>query len=316
MKKAFTLVELLVTIAIIGILISLLLPAVQSVRESARRSTCSNNIKQISLACLQYEQTYGYFPCGGWAYGWTGDPDMGFGVNQPGGWIYNILPFIEQNDIRNIGAGQTFEQKKTTLQKAATTPISLFSCSSRRPLTLYRFAPEKQRFNMLTPPAVARGDYAINAGSQSVCEIYYGPTTIAQGLSKTYKWPSVANHTGVSYQRSTIKMAQITDGTTKTYLVGERYINPKNYSTGKCYADNAYLLTGYNNDHHRTTNSPPAQDKKGMNYTNRFGSAHHGSFSISMCDGSVKTIQYDIDPDLHRSLGNRQDGQVTSLAGL
>lgn len=316
MKKAFTLVELLVVVSIIAVLVSLLLPAVQSVRESARRSNCANNLKQISLGCLQYEQTYGFFPCGGWAYGWTGDPDMGFGVNQPGGWIYNILPFIEQNEIRNIGAGQTFEQKKITLQQAATTPIAIFSCSTRRPLVLYRFAPEKQRFNMLTPPQVARGDYAINAGSQNVCEIFYGPSTIAKGLSKSYRWPNVSNHTGISYQRSTVKISQITDGTTKTYLVGERYINPQNYSTGRCYADNAYLLTGYNNDHHRTTNSLPKQDTKGKNFTNRFGSAHKDSFSMSMCDGSVRNIKYDIDLETHRSLGNRKDGKIMDFASL
>lgn len=326
MKKAFTLVELLVSIAIVAVLIALLLPAVQSARESARRLHCSSNLKQISLGCLQYEQTYGYLPCGGWAYGWTGDPDMGFGEKQPGGWIYNILPFIEETEIRNIGAGQTFEQKKVSLQQAASNPITLFSCSSRRPATLYPFNPVQQMFNMNTVSGVARGDYAINAGSQSDCEIYYGPSSISQGLDPNYKWPDVSDHTGVSYQRSKIKLSHVTDGSTKTYLVGEKYMNPLKYSSGKCYADNNFLLTGYENDHSRTTFNPPAQDERGKDYMapsrsnvqlpNRFGSVHSNSFYMSMCDGSVKSIEYNIDPSLHRSLGNRKDGQVTNLAGF
>lgn len=326
MKKAFTLIEVLVCVVIIATLISMLLPAVQSVRESARRLKCSSNIKQISLGCLIYEQTHGHFPCGGWAYGWMGDPDMGFGERQPGGWIYNILPFIEETGIRSIGAGQTFNEKKVSLQQAAKTPIQLFSCPSRRTTTLYPFTPVQQIYNMNTTPMVARGDYAINAGSQSDCEIYYGPTTIAQGLDPNYKWPNVSDHTGVSFQRSKIKMAHITDGATKTYLVGEKYMNPQKYSNGKCYADNNYLLTGYENDHSRTTFNPPVQDESGKDYTapsrsganlpNRFGSAHSNSCYMSMCDGSVRSIDYTIDANLHRSLGNRKDGQTSSLASF
>ncbi len=315
-NKAFTLVELLVVIAIIGVLIVLLLPAVQAVRESARRSRCQSNIKQIALACLNHEQAHKYLPCGGWAYGWTGDPDRGFGLAQPGGWIYNLLPFIEEPAIRSIGAGETFEKKKTTLQQAATTPISLFSCATRRPAILYRFAPVQQRFNMFSPPKVARGDYAINAGNQNRCEIYYGPSTLSQGMNAQYQWPDISDHTGVSYQRSLIRSAQITDGTTKTYLVGERYIDPKKYENGTCYADNAYMLTGYNNDHHRSTYDPPMQDKKGASHTDRFGSAHAGSFVMSMCDGSVRSVEYDVDPAVHRSMGHRNDGKPVSGAGL
>src|SRR4051812_22680085 len=86
----FTLVELLVVIAIIGILVALLLPAVQAAREAARRSECENHLKQLSLGCLLHKDTQKFLPSVGWGYAWVGDPDLGFGKTQPGGWHFNI----------------------------------------------------------------------------------------------------------------------------------------------------------------------------------------------------------------------------------
>jgi prepilin-type N-terminal cleavage/methylation domain-containing protein len=84
-KFALTLLELLIVMAIIGILIGLLLPVVQGARESARRVTCSNNLKQLSLAMLAHESAHEFLPHGGWGWTFTGDPDGGFGVNHKGG---------------------------------------------------------------------------------------------------------------------------------------------------------------------------------------------------------------------------------------
>src|SRR3712207_4914981 len=99
LRRAFTLVELLVVIAIIGILVALLLPAVQAAREAARRTECVNHLKQLSLGCMNHESQHKFFPSGGWGNRWVGDPDRGAGVDQPGSWYYSILPFIEEEAL-------------------------------------------------------------------------------------------------------------------------------------------------------------------------------------------------------------------------
>ena len=98
--------ELLVVITIIGILIALLLPAVQAAREAARQAQCKNNLKQLALGCLSHENLNKWFPTGGWGYQWTGDADRGTDWRQPGGWIYNIMPFVELQSLHDMGAGK------------------------------------------------------------------------------------------------------------------------------------------------------------------------------------------------------------------
>ena len=105
--RGFTLVELLVVIAIIGVLIALLLPAIQAAREAARRTECSNQLRQLAISFHNHHDTVGHLPTGGWGWPWLGYPEEGFGKEQPGGWMYNILPYIEQKNLHDLGRGAT-----------------------------------------------------------------------------------------------------------------------------------------------------------------------------------------------------------------
>ena len=102
--SGFSLVELLVVIGIIGILVAILMPAVQAAREAGRRAQCANNVKQLAAATLNYVSAQGYFPSSGWGYRWVGDPDRGPGRNQPGSWMYSILPYIGLDAVWKEGA--------------------------------------------------------------------------------------------------------------------------------------------------------------------------------------------------------------------
>ncbi len=162
-RSAFTLVELLVVIAIIGILVALLLPAIQAAREAARRMECTNHIKQMSLGMLNHESALRFFPSGGWIWYWMGDPDQGFGKKQPGGWPFNILPYIEAKGLHDMAKGQTLAEKRKTLGTMGQTPMAVFYCPTRRGASVY----PNPTYNCVNTDPIAfaaHTDYAANAG--------------------------------------------------------------------------------------------------------------------------------------------------------
>ena len=135
--RGFTLIELLIVITIIGILISLILPAVQAARDAARRTQCANNLKQIGLACANCESALQHFPAGGWAAYWMGDPDRGNAEKQPGGPIFNLLPYMEQTQLYGLQAKTTGDARKAKALEMLTTPVAGLMCPCRRPVQAF-----------------------------------------------------------------------------------------------------------------------------------------------------------------------------------
>ncbi len=320
-RSGFTLVELLVVITIIGILIALLLPAVQSAREAARIAQCQNNIKQLSLAALNHEHVIRWLPTGGWGYVWVGDPSCGFDRGQPGGFFFNILPYMEQQPLHDLQLGTkrgSSEQMGKALQMVQM-PLTALTCPTRRRpgITIILNLNFPWPVNCAPAPNQAScgwltTDYAANCGSVfSWWSTGPGSWALAaQGSGFT----DLHTNNGICCQRSQVKMADITDGTSNTYLVGEKYVDPDHYYDGADGGYNNAALGGDDCDLNRWTSNPwderVLQDTPGYGNGLIWGSAHASGFGMAFCDGSVKMMSYSIDPQTHQWLSSRNDGKV------
>lgn len=319
LRTGFTLVELLVVIAIIGMLMGLLLPAVQQAREAARGLQCSNNLKQLAQGCLNHEATTQYYPSGGWHYHIVGDADRGFGRNQPGSWIFSILPYMEESALFNLSKLQEPPTQEASATKKAnnkillTTPLKYLSCPTRRPARLFQFKTSYKIYNAVTPATCVRSDYAGNfGGDSSVCEQWGEGSACDLNYSKVTEnfsaWPSIANTTGIIFGFSQIDAGKIYDGISTTFLAGEKYLQVEHYEDGAPGSDNEGAHHGNDNDNQRCSYNPPLQDRRGKDQGDNFGSAHAGSFNMVYCDGSLKGISYSIDMTVYRNMGRRDDG--------
>jgi prepilin-type N-terminal cleavage/methylation domain-containing protein len=331
-RSAFTLVELLVVIAIIGILVSLLMPAVQSAREAARSAQCKNNLKQIGTAMILHEKAQGHYPSCGWGWNWVGDPDRGYGLKQPGGWIYNILPFIEQQGLHDMGLGKPDGDAgaKADAAKMTQTPVSLMNCPTRRRAIAYplTYGGGHNASNANSVPTVARNDYAANAGDYQCGEPNGGEGSYTDGDIAKSRNSCQNNYTGISYNRSQVRIAHVTDGHTNTNFAGEKFLVTDHYTTGNAGADNTSMYQGHDWDVIRWggtvsitstgggTPLPPLRDKPGTDLHSNFGSAHSSGVGVVFGDGSVRQLSFGIDPQIFQRLSNRRDGTPVDVGSL
>ena len=339
-KKGFTLVELLVVIAIIAILVSLLLPAVQSAREAARRTQCMNHLKQLGLACLHHADTHGTLPGAGWTWLCSADPDLGFGKSQPGTWHYSILPFIEQQDLWELGSDGDPQNITATQREGGKqrhqTPLSVFHCPSRRAAVLY---PGYRGLYNEDPPSnenevdndlIAKTDYAMNGGTFYLREGYGSCTATPDSWSSRYDAPT----DGAGHLRGEVKLRDIFDGTSNTFMLGEKTKQPCRYERSD-HADHHGIYRGGEEAMAYCSRSPknywynlgsqdnlPWRDKDYLNgfYCShkpdqrtiqyRWGSAHPSTFHVVMCDGSVHAIGYEIDGITCERYSTRNGGEL------
>jgi prepilin-type processing-associated H-X9-DG protein len=298
-----------VVIAIIAVLIALLIPAVQKVREASNVTTCQNNLKQMGLAIHNCADVYKAIPSGGWGWSWLGVPSKGTGPEQPGGWTYNILPFMEQDAIRKLGVGVVGESgMQAAMRQLFQTPIPMFACPTRRtsgphhwtwganPYYTADAEGNTVAIYVNSDDPMARGDYAANSGAQDD-EFGDGPTSYGRRIGNTFvpNIPPAGDGSGVIFFASNIRFADITRGLSSTFLLGERYLNPNDYFTGNDAGDNEAMYVGCDNDNSRQTGLLPMQDMPGLTNTQAFGSAHSAGLNMLMCDGSVHFINYNID---------------------
>lgn len=300
-RFAFTLIELLVVIAIIAILIALLIPAVQRVRESAARTQCTNNLKQMGLACHSHYDRFKCFPGGGALTGGVGGRVMNGGspatyVKQAWGWTYQILPYVEMGDLWKLPAGQD-----ATIVK---TPVPLYYC------------PTRSRTKVVSNIAVS--DYAGCGGTRGTWSSTTAPANTLDGAF-------------VPLKQRRITIASITDGTSTTMLVGEKWLYFQWYDSrtsgpGSCI-DNEGWVNGWDNDticFSGTTDyaAPknivvPIPDRtKGWDCGLVFGSAHAAGMTAVFCDGSVHFITYTVDPVNWQNLCSRNDGKQEDVSGF
>lgn len=318
LRRAFTLVELLVVISVIGILIALLLPAVQSAREASRRTHCTNTLKQLALGAVLHEQTHEAFPTAGW--GWTmprnirTDPIGAFVApeilgDQSWGWRYQLLPFIEARDLW---------AEENDFDIRASKPM-LVNCPSRRPPTFYGGQQGGISSTVL-------GDYVGNGGDTNesglrTLGLTPDPSCRCRFQTGTILWYEPRQRTTPfnPLRNPLVTTSLITDGTSHTMLFGEKYVNG-HWTQGGSWGDNAGWYVGRSWDTQRFAMRAPQPDSYLTQFKPRqvmghrqydfFGSAHPVGFNCCMVDGSVTSISFDIDVNALRRICNRKDSSL------
>lgn len=317
-QSGFTLVELMVVIAIIATLIGLLVPAVQLAREAARRGSCGNNLKQLALATEAHKTLIGHLPTGGWDGNSTPVAGGGNDWRQPGGWCYTLLPFMELQAI--------YDSINTT---GTTTPVPVFACPSRRgssvgpgPVVMTDYAGNRGAWASPAPANNAASNRTTVFGWQAAVSTQ--PTS-AQGwdvvagtlnASQPVLFGTVSVPTGgIIFAGSALPPAAIRDGSSNTYLFAEKYVPRTAYSNSGQAGYSRCAYVGDSSDTLRGGHRPPESDGVpwNANLEGAFGGPHGGVFMAAMCDGRVKTFDLQIDPAVHFLLACRADRQAAQV---
>ncbi len=333
----FTLVELLVVIAIIGILVALLLPAVQAAREAARRSQCTNNLKQIGLASLNVESTTKQFPTTGFAL-----VGYGAGVAGPAGqpnvrskvaaenltWSYQILPYIEESSLFDLRS--TAGLVPDTLSKV----VPGLSCPTRGVRFITNSVGDRTFYGDYAAYAV--GFYVArevtNKFGQDVAYPLVDPIRgdpnqvddikkyVSQGIigRSGYMRSSGAPSSFVKFTKVGFK--NITDGSSHTLMYAEKsvpadmYTSPENPTeTGGIYAGGFSSVRVWTSGPFpdSITSGDPNYKKFAQNQS--YGSPHPGIYNSVFGDGSVRSINFDISPLVYYAIGHRADGMNVDM---
>jgi prepilin-type processing-associated H-X9-DG protein len=298
-------------IAIIGILVALLLPAIQAAREAARRAQCINHLKQISLGFSLHEDSHGIYPDGGESQ-WcrrnfvlkSNPPKPTVAPNQWWGWAYQILPFIEEQAVWAL------EKDDDAMGKT----IAIYFCPSRRPPQAFVVG------NMGRPQLRAMLDYGGNGGVDKVGTA--GGAMLGNGLdAPVVRRPDPKALDPIT--RAPVRSVSVSpgrhilDGTSKTMLVGEKCLSIT--STGNAEpqgSDDAGFTDGWDWDTVRWGHIPPSPDFIGDGggaaevLQASFGSSHPGLFNVALCDGSVTSISYNVDFAIYKRASSRSDGEI------
>jgi len=291
--RAFTLVELLVVIAIIGVLIALLLPAVQAARESARQTQCRNHLKQVGLAAILYQDSQRRYANH---------------IDRPiftGTWLVAIMPYFEQGALYDRWAkavagkaprGSTAVQE---LEAVVATPLRVLICPTRRTVRAYPVRGQRA--------LAAHSDYVLNGGAAKTVGSFH--TELAgiyeSGAEGGTPWARTGN--GI------VRAADVSDGLSQTYLIGEKAIAVEDYLTGNGDGDDGDIFHCQSGNCVRWAKQMPAQDNTRAQACwscHSFGSAHSASWNAVFCDGSVRSLSYAMNFSTHQAQASRAGGDI------
>ncbi len=310
-RRGFTLIELLVVITIIAVLIALLLPAVQAAREAARRTQCTNNLKQMGLAIANYELTQGTF-APGYLSVWDTINRAERGTGW--GWGSMILPQMEQGNLYN-GINFSIPITDRTQATVRTTPISVYFCPSDRMPKTWTADSGSTLF------AFGRTIFFPNP----ICDVAGSNYTGVFGIGE----PGVGGD-GIFFANSAIRFADVTDGLSNTVCVGERasFMNyGRGYATWVGSVPGAQLWSCAPDPTDPDKGACLHEDGSGMTLghtgeghgpgsigadVNQFSSVHGRGANFLFCDGHVRYLRLGIDYPTYKALSTRAGGEVLS----